>query len=81
MTEDMIGWFGLKVELMNYLESEGADKDEDGKFILTGGRISIGFDEEEVLIPADTGYMVKGVARLLASRLRATPHGVSVGVF
>ena len=75
------GWLGTENELMNYLRVVGADKDDEGRFLIYGEPVSsfMGMDEE-FLVPAGTEYSVGGRRCNLAAGLSSTSGGLGVTV-
>lgn len=75
-----MGWIGMIDQVMFYLSTVGADKDIDGKFLITGTPITFGLDGAEVVIPDETNYLVDGKPKALAAGLCSTSYGLKVKV-
>ncbi len=73
------GWFGLSSQLLHFLWTVGADRDEDGKF-LVGGMVAAGLGGGDIVLGAEAVYFVGGQPRGLASGLAGTSYGMSVMV-
>jgi hypothetical protein len=86
MTDELYkyeGWFGVKSQVLHYLRVVGADRDEEGRFILKGevaSYMGLGGENVDVAIPAETQYFVNGQPRNLAAGLRSTSYGLKVYV-
>ena len=76
-----MGWFGNNREAMSYLSVVGADRDTEGKFLIYGAPVSVGFDGTELVVPAETEYSVAGRRCNLAAGLATTSYGMSVRVY
>ena len=77
------GWIGVMRELLHYLSVVGADRDDDGNFLVRGSICSflgMGGENAEVVVGGDAEYFVGGAARNLAAGLRSTSYGVGVRV-
>lgn len=75
-----MGWFGMRQQLMHALRTVGADQDGDGRFLITGAPITAGLDQEEVVVPDETNYLVDGDPRSLAGLLGGTSYGINITV-
>lgn len=75
-----MGWIGLVDQLMFYLSTVGADKDEDGKYLITGRPVTFGLDGKEIVVPDETCYLVDGKPKALAAGLACTSYGLKVKV-
>ncbi len=73
------GWFGLSAQLLHFLRTVGADRAEDGKFLI-GGLVVTGLGGEDVVLDAEAVYFVGGQPHGLASGLAGTSYGMSVMV-
>lgn len=68
------GWFGLASHVRSVLEVVGADRDEAGNFMVSGG-MYVGLGEEEVAIDETAAVLVKGKWVPLASMMNDTSYG------
>ena len=75
-----MGWFGKSSEIMHYLDVVGADRDEEGRFIISGAPVIVGLDPGEVVVPAETVYFKDGKPIPLAASMPDS-RGVKVKVF
>lgn len=75
----MKGWFGTPAQLDNFLRVVGADRDEDGKFLI-GGTLAVGLGAQDVVVGSDAVYFVNGEPHNLALGLAGTSYGLSVVV-
>lgn len=79
-----VGWLGSVRELRHALDVVGADRDEDGSFVLSGDVATFLGDaspDAEVVVGADAHFYLAGESRSLAGLLGATSYGVRVAVF
>ena len=70
-------------QVLYYLGIVGADRDQDGKFLIEGGVYSfLGLvgDNVDVVIEANTKYFVGGHPTSLVFGLRSTSYGTGVYV-
>jgi len=76
------GWIGDREQLEHYLATVGADRDEDGKFLLyhDGVRSFMGGGQEMVVSGA-VEYSVDGHRSNLAAGLASTSYGMKVAVY
>jgi hypothetical protein len=80
------GWIGPAHQVMYYLSTVGADRDEHGNYLLvsvdeTGdGPSSFMGMGEELVIPGGVAYLVNGRPVRLAAGLRSTSYGLGVQV-
>lgn len=72
------GWSGQMNQVLHYLRTVGADRDEDGKFLIEGEVMSfLGLGgNADVVIPAETYYFVNGQRKNLAAGLGTTSYGL-----
>jgi hypothetical protein len=75
-----MGWIGESHHLLYYLSTVGADKGEDGRYILVGAPVLSGLGGCEVVVPDETSYLVDGKRKALAAGLGSTSYGISVKV-
>jgi len=75
-----MGWFGDSNEILHYLRVVGADKDEEGLFLIGGEPVTTGLDPREVVVPDGTVYFVDGTPVPLAANMPAS-RGIKVKVF
>lgn len=73
------GWIGMAGQVEHYLAMVGADRDEQGRF-LVGGSVVVGMGGEEVVLGNDAYYLAGGQKCNLAAGLRSTSYGVAVAV-
>ena len=71
------GWFGSKTQLDYVLASANADRDEDGKFLITGG-VAVGLGGQDVCVAEDACCLIAGKPQSIAALLAATSYGTSV---
>lgn len=79
-----MGWIGIRRELDYYLSVVGADRDEEGKFLIRGSIVSfMGIEGEnaEIVVSDETEYFVGGRGCNLSSGLGSTSYGMRVKVF
>ena len=75
-----MGWFGDSAEIMGYLSVIGADKNDEGQFIIAGAPVTVGLDPREVVVPDETVYFVDGKPIPLAANMPES-RGIKVKVF
>ena len=75
-----MGWMGNASELLSYLSVIGADKDEEGNYLIGGAPVTSGMDPTEVVVPAETVYFVDGKSVPLAANMPES-RGLKVRVF
>jgi len=76
----MQGWFGLARQLLFTLSTVNADRDEEGRYKIVGHDITHGLDPEEVVVHAETCYLVGGQPRSLAGLMASTSYGFKAAV-
>jgi hypothetical protein len=78
------GWIGTQRQLRYYLEVMDADRDEQGRFILTDGGafafLGIEEDDNDVVIDGKTCFLLRGHKCNLAIGLGQTSYGHRVNV-
>ena len=77
------GWIGITSQVLHYLGVVGADRDEEGKFIVSGGLYSflgMAGENAEVVIDSEAKYYINGRPCGLAAGMRSTSYGVKVTV-
>ena len=74
------GWVGGKEELRAALIVAGADRDDEGAFILSGNITSFMGAGDEFVVGADAVYFVGGEAKSLVEALGQTGGGLKVKV-
>jgi len=74
------GWFGPMRQLLYVLATVGADKDEEGHFLIANHPVVVGLGGDEAVVHADCSYLVDGQPRSLAGMLRSTSYGTGVVV-
>ena len=82
MFEENHGWIGYTDQVNHYLNVVGADRDVEGKFIITGEESArpttfMGAGVE-VVVPGNAYYLKDGVPVNLSSGLRTTSYGIGV---
>ncbi len=78
------GWIGPYRQLLYYLNVVGADKDPQGRPIVSGGvSLFLGIEDEnsDIAVSGDAQYFVDGKPCNLAAGLRSTSYGLAVKVF
>ena len=69
------GWFGDPELVKTVLAEQGAQKDEDGNFLIYGEAPFVGMDGDVVISDA-TECIVSGERRKLATLMRESGYGV-----
>jgi hypothetical protein len=78
---DRLGWFGTPDQLLHFLRTVNADRDEDGQFLVAGEEgPMVGLGGLDVVVPASTVYFTGGQAHGLASGLQGTSYGMGIVV-
>jgi len=72
-----MAWLGDPRDALDTLASVGADRDEDGRFLITGKPVVHGLDGD-LLIPDETNYLLGGNAASFAGLMHSTGRGVNV---
>ena len=80
MKRALMGWFGLERQLRYALSVVGADKDEQGRYLIYNKPVTVGIDESEVVVHDETSYSVNGKRRNLARLINSNSFGVAVNV-
>lgn len=78
-----IGWIGEAREVQSYLAAHDADRDANGRYVVTGqveSFFGLG-DDADVLVYGDAEYYVDGKAKNLAAGLATTSHGLPAKVY
>jgi hypothetical protein len=73
------GWFGSPEQVEHVLKTLGADKDEEGRFLLYGEAPFVGLDGD-LVVSSKVLYSVSGKRQNLVAALRKTSYGLSVTV-
>lgn len=73
------GWFGSPEQVEHVLATLGADRDEDGRFLLYGEAPFVGLDGD-LIVSSRVEYSVSGKKQNLVAALRQTSYGLSVTV-
>lgn len=78
-----MGWIGSNSELLNCLRVFGAEKDEEGRFIIVGDqpKCFMGSDDNDVVLSDNVKCIIKGKEVVVSELLKDTSHGFSVTVF
>jgi len=74
------GWIGELKVVEDFLAAAEADRDEEGRFLLSGQPVTVGLGGQEVVVPEGTNYHHKGEAHSLFDALQAGQLGVAVMV-
>ena len=79
------GWIGTMREVLHFLGTMGADRDDQGRFLIYGeggvaSFMGVGGENSDVVIPADTQYSRNGSRIGLAFGLSQTSYGLRVTV-
>lgn len=78
------GWIGQQGQVTHYLSVIGADRDEQGRFIIVNGGaytfLGLVGDREEILIDGNACYLINGQPANLAAGLATTSYGMKVQV-
>jgi len=77
------GWIGIVREVKHALTTVGADKDENGLFLVTGTLatfLGLSGDDAEIVIGADAKYYVNGEPCSLVALMRSTSYGLGITV-
>lgn len=75
------GWTGINRQLLHYLRIVGADRDEEGKFLVAGSIVTfmgIGGEDADVVVGGDAVYFMQGQPCNLAAGLKTTSYGMGV---
>jgi hypothetical protein len=82
---DNNGWIGIARQLTYFLSIVGADKDEDGRYLIGNGSVTsfmgVGGENADVVVDGEAVYFVDGRQCNLAAGLRGTSYGMGVKVF
>jgi hypothetical protein len=73
------GWIGDPEQVLYVLGLAGADRDEEGKFLIYGEPVIAGLTGE-TLVPAGAEYAVRGHRANLAALLSSTSYGLGITV-
>ena len=80
-----MGWVGRADQVMHYLRTVGADRGEDGRFIIRGTGVATFMGSTDpgadVAVAGDVDYFVGGKPCNLAGGLRGTSYGLGVAIF
>lgn len=74
MTSD--GWMGDAQHLLHALDLAGADKTENGDFLIEGLVVSFMGAGQELVVPAEANYFVDGRRASLAALMNSTSYGL-----
>jgi hypothetical protein len=78
------GWIGTNSQVLHYLRVVGADRDEQGRFIITTGGVFafLGDTSEaaDAVVDSEACYLVGGKPVNLAAGLGTTSYGMRVTV-
>lgn len=78
------GWIGRNSQVKHYLKIVGADRDDQGRFLVSepgvASFLGMAGDDVDVVISTDVKFYVRGHERGLASGLRSTSYGLGVYV-
>ena len=78
------GWIGQQGQIRYYLEIVGADRDEEGRFIIVDGGaytfLGLHGDREDIVIDGNACYLKNGHKCGLAAGLGSTSYGMRVNV-
>lgn len=75
----MKGWFGEERQLLSVLDVHGAEKDDDGKYLIFGKAPAVGFDGG-IVVPNEMKCRINGKEVFVAPLMEATSYGMSVAV-
>lgn len=79
-----MGWIGVNSQMMYALRVVGADRDEDGRFLIYGDMpvnfLGLGGDNAEVVVSDAVEYSVNGKRACLAGLMNSTSYGSKVTV-
>lgn len=70
------GWMGDAQHLLHALDVAGADKDEEGNFLIEGRVASFMGAGEELVVPDNARYFVDGKPANLAGLMNSTSYGL-----
>jgi len=77
-----MAWIGPHKAVLHYLAVVGADRGDDGRFIISGEPVVTGLGGDELVVPDGTVYFSNGHPLNLAAGLSSTSQGVGgIGVF
>ena len=78
------GWIGTQRQLKYYLQVVGADRDEQGRFIIVDGGafafLGIEDDNNDIVVDGNACYLMGGQKCNLAAGLATTSYGTRVNV-
>lgn len=72
----MGGWFGDRRMVLYSLGVVGADRDPEGSFLIAEKPVAQGLDPDEVVVPEETVYFVRGKRLSLAGLMNSTSYGL-----
>lgn len=72
-----MGWIGLTDQMIWVLQVFGADKDEQGQFMVAGSISTFLGLGDEILVGDDAVFFVNGKPSSLARAMGTTSYGVS----
>ena len=75
------GWIGRPDHVEYYLDIIGADKDEEGRFMIYGAPPCVGLGGQDMVISGVCEYSKNGHRANLAAALNSTSYGLKVMVF
>lgn len=83
MSDNHDGWIGPNSQMLFYLDIVCADKDAEGRYIISGAAPTsfMGDLNNDVVIPGDAVYFTQGKPCNLAAGLRSTSYGMAVKVY
>jgi hypothetical protein len=73
-----MAWLGSVREVQYYLGAVGADRGDDGRFIISGAPPHTGSEPDRLIIPDGTVYFRRGNPFLLADAMGRTSYGTTV---
>lgn len=73
-----MAWLGAVREVQYYLAAVGADRGDDGRFVISGAPPVVGSEPDRVIIPDETIYYRHGIPFLLADAMSRSTYGTSV---
>ena len=71
-------WFGDTDDVLAFLEKQGADKDDQGRFLIYNKETIQGLGSVETIVPEGTTYTVDGNPHDLKEGLEKEKGGVSI---
>lgn len=75
-----MGWIGPTSQLLHALDVAGADRDDEGNFLITTHPVITGIGGEEAVVHDRCTYLRRGQPLSLAGLMNSTSYGTAVTV-